>query len=215
VTTPFTQALRDFWDVPTLEQAQHQRVTVPPQPEAWDATRQDKLVDQLFADVLTKPGSRLLDYGCGVGRLVRPLASRGHRIVAVDVSPKMLKHCADYCTGLNGIECALSDGWGVADVPPASFDGAYSFYVFQHMPSTEMARAVLADLYRVLRPGGWCKVHTVDIGTDAPVKQVGFHGERQTAKFILESAQAAGFRHLRMEVTPDESVELVLLTAKK
>ena len=213
MTTPFTQALRDFWDMPTLEQAQHERVTVPPQPEAWDEARQDQLIDQLFADVLLKPGARLLDYGCGVGRLVRPLASRGCHIIAADVSPKMLNHCAAYCAGLEGIDYVLSDGWGVANVPAASIDGAYSLYVFQHMPSVAMARAVLADIHRVLRPGGWCKVQTVDIGTDTPVKQVGFHGERQTATFLLESAKAAGFRQLRLELTPDEGVEFIVLTA--
>jgi ubiquinone/menaquinone biosynthesis C-methylase UbiE len=212
---PFTNALRDFWDVPTLEQAQHERVTVPPCPDAWDAARQDQLADRLFADVPLTTGARLLDFGCGVGRLVRPLARRGYRIVAADVSPKMLEHCAAYCAGLDGIEYVLSDGWGVTEVPDASVDGAYSFYVFQHMPRISMARAVLGDLHRVLRPGGWCKIQTVDIGTDAPVTQVGFHGERQTAAFLIESAQAAGFRHLRLESTPDEGVELVVLTARR
>ena len=215
MSTPFTHALRDFWDVPTLEQAQHERVTVPPQPEAWNPTHQDRLVDQLFADVDLKPGSRLLDYGCGVGRIARPLARRGHRIVAVDVSPKMLAHCAAYCAEFDAIEYVLSDGWGVQSVPTASIDGAYSFYVFQHMPSAAMAKAVLADLHRVLRPGGWCKVQTVDIGTDQPVSKVGFHGERQTATFLLASARAAGFRQMRLESTPDEGLELLILSAQR
>lgn len=215
MTTPFTQALRDFWDMPTLAQAQDERVTVPPQPEAWDATQQDKLVDQLFSDVLLKPGSRVIDYGCGVGRIVRPLARRGHQMIAADVSPKMLAHCAAYCAEFDMVEYVLSDGWGIATVPSGSVDGAYSFYVFQHMPGRAMAVAIIADLYRVLRPGGWCKIQTVDIGTDTPVTKVGFHGERQTPSFVLESARAAGFRRLKLEIAPDEGIELIVLTLRK
>jgi ubiquinone/menaquinone biosynthesis C-methylase UbiE len=215
MTGEHTRALRDFWGVPTLEQAQNERVTVPPQPEAWDEAHQDRVIDHLFGDVRPTPGERLLDFGCGVGRLARPLARRGCRVVACDVSPQMLTHCAAYCAGLDGIEYVLSDGWGVPDVPTASVDGAYTFYVFQHMPSLAMARAVLADLHRVLRPGGWCKVQTVDTGTDVPVTRVGFHGERQTAAFLLECARAAQFVRIGLEVVPGACPELVVLTARK
>ena len=212
---PFTQDLRDFWSVPALEQAQHERVTVPPQPAAWDEGNQDRLVDALFGDVPLERGSRLLDFGCGVGRLVRPLARRGCRIVAADVSPRMLEHCATYCADLDGIEYLLCDGWGISELPTASVDGAYSFYVFQHMPSRAMAQAVLADLYRVLRPGGWCKVQTVDIATDQPVTRVGFHGERQTAAFMLETARTARFSQFNLQVGSTEGLELVMLNAHK
>jgi hypothetical protein len=70
-------------------------------------------------------------------------------------------------------------------------------------------------LHRVLRPGGWCKVQTVDIGTDVPVAQVGFHGQRQTAAFVLECGRAAGFGHLRLDVATTGSPELLVLTARK
>jgi SAM-dependent methyltransferase len=215
VTAPYTDALRTFWGVPTLEQAQHERVTVPPQPAAWDEAHQERLIDQLFGDVGPASSARLLDFGCGVGRLARPLARRGCRLVAADVSPQMLAHCAAYCAGLPGIEHVLCDGWGVPAVPAASIDGAYSFYVFQHMPSLDMARAAIADLHRVLRPGGWCKIQTVDIGTDAPVTAVGFHGLRQTAAFMLDCGRCAGFGHLRLEVTLTEHPEHIILTGRK
>jgi 2-polyprenyl-3-methyl-5-hydroxy-6-metoxy-1,4-benzoquinol methylase len=215
MTTPYTDALREFWGVPTLAQAQDERVTVPPQPEAWTEVHQDWSIDLLLGDAGPAAGSRLLDFGCGVGRLARPLARRGYRIVAADVSPQMLAHCARYCEGLAGIEYVLSDGWGVGEVAAGSLDGAYSCYVFQHMPSLAMAQAVMVDLYRVIRPGGWCKIQTVDTGAEIPVDRVGFHGERQTAAFLLESGRAAGFGQLRVEVTRHPHPELIVLTAWK
>ena len=47
----FTQALREFWTVPTLDEAKHERVTVPPQPETWTDAHQSQIVDLLFAGV--------------------------------------------------------------------------------------------------------------------------------------------------------------------
>jgi SAM-dependent methyltransferase len=38
------------------------------------------------------PNSRLLELGCGTGRLVNPLVDRGHRVTGVDESPAMLAH---------------------------------------------------------------------------------------------------------------------------
>src|SRR5438552_934740 len=83
------------------------------------------------------------------GRMARQLALRGCRLIAADVSPQMLAFCREYCAGLTNIEYVLSDGYGIAALPDALVDGAYSFFVFQHMPCRDMARRALADLYRV------------------------------------------------------------------
>src|SRR5437660_10029895 len=190
----YTQALRDFWTVGSLEQAKHERVTVPPRPDAWTDEYQSKVLDGVLSDVPLVAGAIILDYGCGVGRLARQVARRGCRVIAVDVTAQMLAFCRDHCAGLTNIDYILSDGYGVPSVPETSADGAYSFYVFQHMPSRAMARSVLADLRRVLKPGGWCKIQTVDTLTNAPVAEVGFHGERQTGAFLLEIAREIGFR---------------------
>ncbi len=50
-----------------------------------------------------RPGGSLLDLGCGVGRLARPLAALGHPVVAVDESPEMLARVRDARTVLAGI----------------------------------------------------------------------------------------------------------------
>jgi SAM-dependent methyltransferase len=40
-------------------------------------------------------GASILELGCGAGRVTRPLAALGHRVVAVDESPEMLAHVRD------------------------------------------------------------------------------------------------------------------------
>jgi len=211
----YTQILREFWTVPTLEQAKHERVTVPPQPDAWTDEVQSEIVARVLGDVALLPGARIVDYGAGVGRLARQVARRGCRVVAVDVSAQMLAYCRDYCAGLPNIEYVLCDGYGVSALDNATVDGAYSFFVFQHMPCLDMARSVLADLYRMLKPGGWCKIQTVDTRADIPVTQVGFHGERQTAAFLLEAARASGFRNMRLSLDIETGMDYLVLLAIK
>lgn len=211
----FTQALREFWTVPTLDEAKHERVTVPEQPETWTDAHQSRIVDLLFARVPLTRGSRILDYGCGVGRITRQLARRGCRVIAVDVAEQMLVHCRQYCAGLDGIEYVLSDGYGVRGTADACVDGAFSFYVFQHMPCLDMARSVLADLYRVLRPGAWCVLQTVDTRSNEPVTQVGFHGARQTPAWLIQTARDLGFRRLELRVDAEAGFDLLMLVAYK
>lgn len=43
-----------------------------------------------FMDTITAPGSRILDAGCGPGRLGAELFRRGHTVVGVDVDPKLI-----------------------------------------------------------------------------------------------------------------------------
>jgi cyclopropane fatty-acyl-phospholipid synthase-like methyltransferase len=211
----FTQALREFWSVPTLDEAKHTRVTVPPQPEGWSDAHLSRIIDSLFAHVPLAPDSRILDYGCGVGRITRQLARRGYHVIAVDVAEQMLAHCREYCAGLAGIDYVLSDGYGVRGTADACVDGACSFYVFQHMPCLDMARSVLADLYRLLRPGGWCLLQTVDTRSTEPVSRVGFHGARQTPAWLIQTARDLGFRRVELRIDAELGHDLLMLAAYK
>lgn len=59
-------------------------------------------VEPEFTPVLTvlQPPGRVLDLGCGVGRLANVLAARGFEVTGVDDSPDMLTHLAPEVTGI-------------------------------------------------------------------------------------------------------------------
>lgn len=97
-------------------------------------------------------GGRLLDLGCGGGRLAVPLA-RAHpnaTVVGVDVSPFMLRDAAR--AGLPNLELHLGDGRAVPD-EVAQIDGGWSVLLFQHVDDRTML-GYLAGVHRRLRRGG-------------------------------------------------------------
>jgi SAM-dependent methyltransferase len=107
-----------------------------------------------------------LEFGCGVGRLLLPLARRSRRAIGVDVSPTMLRHCAENAgnAGLENVE--LVEDLAVLDAHRDALDLVMSFVVLQHIP-TELGMGYLAALLELLRPGGWGLVHLTyanDIG---------------------------------------------------
>src|SRR6476469_1910241 len=79
--------------------------------DEWVAAPEDDLVAaSLFELIGPVGGQRILDLGCGQGRISRELARRGNEVVGVDLSPDLLQIaravdddrinyvCADACT---------------------------------------------------------------------------------------------------------------------
>ena len=96
---------------------------------------------------------RALDVGCGVGRLVIPLAKRVQEAVGVDIAPEMLRLCNEHAK-LAGVEnlllCQSDDDLSLVS---GLFDLVNSYIVLQHIPPERGYRLIQAMLDR-LRIGG-------------------------------------------------------------
>jgi demethylmenaquinone methyltransferase/2-methoxy-6-polyprenyl-1,4-benzoquinol methylase len=99
------------------------------------------------------PPGRVLDLGAGTGAANREFGSR--RVVALDPESAML--------GRNPLGRRVAGYGEHLPFADASFDGVFSAYVFRNLESVP---AALAEIYRVLRPGGVAAV--VDLGRPAP-----------------------------------------------
>jgi len=99
-------------------------------------------------------GTRVLDLGCGTGRLGMLLAPR-HRVIGLDVSGAMLREARRRTAGwvdlVQGSAFRLPFG-------DARFDGAASAFVLRNLDDLPKA---FAELARVVAPGG--KVSLLDI----------------------------------------------------
>jgi len=104
---------------------------------------------------LARPQARrlALDFGCGVGRLTRALASRYADVVGVDISPSMLERARAlnaHIPNMRFVENAHSRLDFLAD---ASVDFIYSTITLHHIPPA-LQRAYIAEFARALAPGG-------------------------------------------------------------
>lgn len=123
-------------------------------------------VDHTFATIrrVLRPDFRplrSLDFGCGVGRLTIPLASRSAEVVGVDVSPTMLQEAEQNCARLGLVNARLvhsDEFWSAPHGASLPFDFVHSFIVFQHIPPMRGLR--LTDrILELLAPGGIGALH--------------------------------------------------------
>ena len=113
----------------------------------------DVLNTPAFLDVLPDvTGLAGLDIGCGEGHNTRQVADRGARMTAIDVAPVFVGHAGRHeREAPRGIRYAAASAVELP-FPDETFDFATGFMSFMDVPETDR---VLADAYRVLKPGGF------------------------------------------------------------
>src|ERR1700675_4969956 len=100
---------------------------------------------------------RVLEIGCGAGRLTRALANLFGEVHAVDVSGEMIARAREALADKPNAHVYQNNGCDLAVVPPIEFDFGYSNIVFQHIPSREVIESYVREVHRLLRPGALFK----------------------------------------------------------
>lgn len=124
----------------------------------------------------------VLDIGCGVGRLTRPLAARARHVYAIDVSREMLSLAEQYNPDLRNVTWLHGDGRGLGVIRSASVDGCFSHVVFQHIPDPALTLEYVREMGRVLRAGGWT---LFQVSTDPKVHRGPRQGLRTRLKDLV------------------------------
>jgi SAM-dependent methyltransferase len=154
---PVLQRIARFWDARAREDAL--RYSVPgghrQDPADFDGAG-DAVLVALEALVGYAPGPTdvALDLGCGAGRLTAALAARVEAVIACDVSPGMLEVARGRIGATPGVQLRVAHAADLRGIGPGEADTAVVLGVLPHLPTVDLVADALAELGRVLRPGG-------------------------------------------------------------
>jgi SAM-dependent methyltransferase len=174
---------------------------VPSTPETFDAffsdfylrayaddERQDEAEAQALAAVRlahTPDGGDVLDVPCGFGRHSQPLARAGYRVTGVDRSDAMLEEARRRAGDGPGAELVAAD-YQRLPLADETFDTAINLFSSLGYLGDEGDTRVLAEIHRVLRPGGRLVVETM-------------HRDRLARAFDERDWRSAGAGRLLLE----------------
>jgi cyclopropane fatty-acyl-phospholipid synthase-like methyltransferase len=100
---------------------------------------------------------RVLEIGCGAGRITRALANFFGEVHAVDISGEMIARASEALRAHPNAHVYQNNGMDLSVVPPLPFDFAFSLFVFQHIPSYEIIESYVREVNRLLVPGALFK----------------------------------------------------------
>jgi ubiquinone/menaquinone biosynthesis C-methylase UbiE len=154
-------ALEPYWAVQGLEELRHENLN---KDAITKFLRSGQSHIELvlhhihtYLDHTFKPRSAL-DFGCGVGRTLVPLASICDRVVGVDISEAMLQEARRLCNkrGISNVEFVKSDNQ--LSRVTGTFDLIHSDIVFQHVPR-KRGEVIFRRLIDLLQEGGIGALH--------------------------------------------------------
>jgi SAM-dependent methyltransferase len=143
----------------------------------------DQLLGLVGAEIAE--GSRVVDVGCGVGRLTRAARLRAAHVTGVDVSAEMVRRARELNAHLDGVEFLQGDGRHLTGVADGSADACISHVVFQHIPDPQITMGYIREMGRVLRPGGWA---AFQVSNDPAIHRPTPEGLRGTVRRLLGRA---------------------------
>jgi SAM-dependent methyltransferase len=112
--------------------------------------------DELVAFCGLEPSKdrTLLEIGAGAGRMTHRFAELYGRVIALDVSDRMLQLGRANLAGAGNVEWVLGSGVDLDVIGDRSVDDVFSYITLQHVPSRRAVLRYLEEAGRVLRPGG-------------------------------------------------------------
>ena len=101
---------------------------------------------------------KVVEIGCGAGRVTRALADIFGQVWGVDVSGEMIRQAKQSLAGKQNVTLIQNNGTDLSLIPDSgSFDFAFSSIVFQHIPSRDVIENYVREVHRLLRPGALFK----------------------------------------------------------
>ncbi len=197
--------MRTEWDERARENARYYIATANTEwaDEAYFQSGRENIYHEVLTDMgnvaqgMEPKAMTVLEIGCGSGRLTRALAENFGTVYAVDISGEMIERAKESLRAFpnanvfqnNGADLQVLDGL----LPEGKVDFAFSYIVFQHIPSAAVIHSYVREVFRFLKPGGLFKfqVQGCAVMDDSPEDTwLGVHFTDESATAM---AHACGF----------------------
>jgi SAM-dependent methyltransferase len=138
------------------------------------------------------PDARILDYGCGYGRVAALLYEEGYReVVGVDAAGGMVEKARRLHPHLSFQRTTPPN----VPFPDGFFDAVMLFAVLTCIPADDDQRAVIDELQRVTRPGGLLYISDLWLQTDERNCQRYAQFEKTLPYGVFEVSEGVAVRH--------------------
>jgi ubiquinone/menaquinone biosynthesis C-methylase UbiE len=153
------------WDARARENARHYVATGQDNwtDEEFFASGERTVAEQILNDTINiyqgknPKEMRVIEIGCGAGRITRALARLFGEVHAVDVSGEMVAAARKALASQPNAFVYQNNGKDLRALPDGPYDFAFSTIVFQHIPSREVIYSYVREVHRLLRIGGLFK----------------------------------------------------------
>ncbi|MDY7004765.1 MAG: methyltransferase domain-containing protein, partial [Cyanobacteriota bacterium] len=162
---------RQFWNVNSLEEAMFERVITDEKINGMSPSEkilawQNSILtstEKIIQGIPIKPEWKVLEIGCGVGRLIQPLRKIFAQVDGVDISEKMIQFAKQYlANGQQNGNLYVNNGCDLQALSSESYDFVYSTIVFQHIRSISIVKSYFREIFRVLKIGGYFRIQVHD-----------------------------------------------------
>ena len=195
------ERMREDWDRRARENARHYVDTARTHwsDEEFFASGEKTVAEEILTDLTNvcqgRPPDtmRVLEIGCGAGRVTRALARMFGEVHAVDVSGEMVKLAREALRDHKNAFIYHNSGKDLSVVADQAFDFAFSTIVFQHIPSREIIETYVREVNRLLRPGALFKFQLQGYVGGNPDPNDTWHGAGYSEAQAREMAERCGF----------------------
>ena len=193
--------MREEWDARARENARHYVQTAETQwtDEGFFASGEQTVAEEILTDMINicqgmdPKQMRVLEIGCGAGRVTRALAGLFGEVHAVDVSGEMIKQAKAALHDRPNTHVYQNNGTDLTVIPADQpFHFAFSSIVFQHIPSREVIENYVLEVSRLLGPGRLFKFQVQGAAIDSPPGDT-WLGVAYTDEEAVAMAERCGF----------------------
>ncbi len=157
--------MRRDWDERARENARHYVNT---EREEWSdeeffRSGERTVAEEILTDMINicqgkdPREMKVLEIGCGAGRVTRALSFLFGEVHAVDISAEMIAGARRALADRPNVRLYQNNGRDLSVVEASQMDFAFSTIVFQHIPSRDIIESYVREVHRLLRPGALFK----------------------------------------------------------